>query len=145
MLVRDCMTPNPWVAYPDQSSLDAAAVMEDRNCGLVPIVRGPDDPTLLGVLTDRDLVLALCRRGCAPGELMLDACFTRNPVTCDPTMPLHEAAARMRRNRVRRLPVCDDAGRLVGILALADLARATLQGDSLSKSDLAEVLGALSR
>ena len=61
MIVRDVMTHNPWVAYPEQSSLDAAAIMEDRNCGLVPVVRGEGDLTLLGVVTDRDLFLELCR------------------------------------------------------------------------------------
>lgn len=145
MLVRDYMTAHPWVAYPDETCLDAAAIMEDKNCGLVPVVRGKDDATLLGVVTDRDLFLALCRRGCAPGELVLESCLTRHPVTCAPQMPVTEAAARMRRNRVRRLPVCDPEGRLVGVLSLADLARASVESHTLSKADLAEVLEALSR
>ena len=67
--------------------------------------------------------------------------MTRNPVTCRPQTPIREAAAKMRRNRVRRLPVCNTAGQVVGVLSLADLARAS----SLEKSELAEVLEALSR
>jgi len=143
MSVRDLMTAHPWVAFPEQSSLDAAAIMEDRNCGLVPVVRSQDDLTLLGVVTDRDLFLELCRKGLAPAGVLLGDCMTRNPVTCTPATPVQEAAAKMRRNRVRRLPVCDRDGRLVGVLSLADLARAS--AGEMDKAELAAVLEALSR
>lgn len=145
MIVRHYMTPHPWVATPASTCLEAAAIMEDRNCGMVPIVRAVDDRAVLGVVTDRDLFLALCRQGCAPGELVLGAVKTRQPITCTPDATLNEAAAKMRRNKIRRLLVTDEGGRLVGVLSLADLARACLEEQSLSDSELAEVLEALSR
>lgn len=145
MLVRDYMTHRPWVATASDSALEAAAIMEDRNCGLVPIVRSADDLTLLGVVTDRDLFLALCRRACEPASLLLGDCIGRQPITCAGDMPIADAAARMRRHRIRRLMVVDGAGRIVGVLALADLARAVATDTSISRTDLAEVLLSLSR
>lgn len=145
MLVRQYMTPDPIALRADQSCLDAAAIMEDRDCGLVPIVRSEEDRAPLGVVTDRDLLLALCRRGIAPGELRLGDLLGRQPVTCSPELPLARAAARMRRSRIRRLLVVDDAQQLVGVLALADLARACLTDDALQRADLAEVLEGLCR
>ena len=138
------MTHQPFAATPGDSALEAAAIMEDRDCGLVPVVRGSGDRTLVGVLTDRDLFLALCRRGCSPAELPLGDVISRQPITCPPHMPLAEAAAKMRRHRIRRLMVVDAAGALVGVLSLADLARASAEDPSVSRSDLAEVLESLS-
>jgi CBS domain-containing protein len=99
----------------------------------------------LTVVTDRDLLLALCQRGVAADQLRIADLGGRQPITCAPDLPLAEAAARMRRNRVRRLLVVDEYQRLLGVLALADLARACVDDHSLSRAELAAVLEGLCR
>jgi CBS domain-containing protein len=117
-MVRDAMTANPRTASPAQSLADAAQIMQSEDVGSVPVV---EDGRLVGVLTDRDIVIRAVADGVDVQTLNVGDVASREPVTVEPGQDLDEALALMARHQVRRLPVVDD-GQLVGILAQADVA-----------------------
>lgn len=120
---RDLMTANPSVVTPDDATTDAAAVMRDRDIGALPVVRDRASMQLVGIITDRDLAIrCIGAHHGTPGQVRTH--MTWGPlVTADLETPAAEIAQRMRDARVRRLPVVERGDRLIGIVALADLAR----------------------
>jgi signal-transduction protein with cAMP-binding, CBS, and nucleotidyltransferase domain len=115
------MTPTPGVAHPETTVEVAARMMRDLEVGAVPVVAGEQ---LLGVVTDRDLVLRVLAEGtAAPSSVRLDQILTADPITVSPDMQLSEARQLMARLQIRRLPVVKD-GALVGIVSLGDIALA---------------------
>jgi CBS domain-containing protein len=116
--VRDVMTPSVRVTSPSQSLAEAAEVMKDENVGSVPVV---DDGQLVGILTDRDIVIRAVAERRDPQAVKVDEVASRELVTVEPQQDLDEALALMARHQVRRLPVVED-GQLVGMLAQADVA-----------------------
>jgi CBS domain-containing protein len=98
--------------------------MQRRNCGFVPIVDAQATKRVIGVVTDRDIVLHLGQADDEADGVPLKACMTRDVKSVTPSTSLNEAASLMERYAIHRLPVVDN-GRLVGVLSLADIARAT--------------------
>jgi CBS domain-containing protein len=116
------MTPNPRAIEPTTPIVDAARLMKSENVGSIPIT---EDGRCVGMLTDRDIVVRLVAEGKDPKSATAGEIASRDLVTIDPDQPIDEALRLMARHQVRRLPVCDEDGRLVGIIAQADIA---LQG-----------------
>jgi len=117
--VKDIMTPRPtWVAS-DASVVEAARRMVSEDVGSLPVV---DADRLVGMVTDRDLVLNVMAKDLNPHEVAVADVCSGNPVTIGPDENLDAALQRMAKDQVRRLPVVED-GKLVGILAQADVAR----------------------
>jgi CBS domain-containing protein len=116
--VRDAMSANPRTASPDQSLADAAQMMKSDDIGSVPVV---EDGRLVGMLTDRDIVIRAVAESVDAQTLNIGDVASRELVTVEPEQDLDEALALMARHQVRRLPVVED-GRLVGVLAQADVA-----------------------
>ena len=116
--VRDAMTPNVRSAAPTDSLADAAQTMKQEDVGSLPVV---EDDRLIGILTDRDIVLRAVAERVDPQSINVGEVASRDLVTVEPEQDLDEALALMARDRVRRLPVVED-GRLVGMLAQADVA-----------------------
>jgi CBS domain-containing protein len=112
------MTPTVSTAGPSQSLADAAKVMKGDDVGSVPVV---DGELLVGILTDRDIVVRAVAEGRDPQTVKVDEIASREPVTVQPDQNLDDALELMVRHQVRRLPVTED-GRLVGMLAQADIA-----------------------
>jgi CBS domain-containing protein len=123
MTCRDVMTTNPSFCVPGDPALRAAEIMRDENIGPVPVVAGTDDRRVLGIVTDRDLTVRLIADGRAPEATRVDDVMTANPVTCREEDGIEEALETMSRHQVRRVPVVDGDGRLIGIIAQADVAR----------------------
>jgi CBS domain-containing protein len=98
---------------------EAAKLMASENVGSLPVVEGDQ---LVGIVTDRDLVVQVVARGKDPDSVRVLDVYTKELIVASPEEPLDEALRRMASEQVRRLPVVDD-GRLVGILAQADVAR----------------------
>jgi CBS domain-containing protein len=119
MLVRDVMSSSPLTASEDASLLDVARRMRDADVGAIPIVDKSE--RLVGVLTDRDIVLRGIAEGRNPERTHVRDILTRSIVTVDANATLEKATELMRRHQVRRLPVIDQA-RLVGMISLADIA-----------------------
>ncbi len=122
MKARDLMTPYPGVVTRHDPLSRAAEIMRDYNVGMVPVVDDPLAVRLLGVITDRDIAI----RCVAPrhgGRCTVGAHLTEGPLaTVDPDADVQEVMDVMREHQVCRLPVVEH-GRLVGVIAVADLAR----------------------
>ena len=129
---REGMTPDPTTGEPGTSAQEAARKMKSEDVGSLPIV---DGGRLVGMITDRDLALRLVAEG-KSADTSVGELGSRELVTIDPQQDLGEAARLMSEHQLRRLPVCEEDGKLVGILAQADVAQAghdTLTGDVVQK------------
>lgn len=118
--IRDLMTTSPRSVSKGDSVSDAARVMRDEDAGAVPIV---DGDRLVGVLTDRDIAIRLVAEGKDPQSTTVEQIASQELVTVDPQQDLDEALRLMAQHQVRRLPVVEEDGKLVGIIAQADVAR----------------------
>lgn len=119
MLVRHAMAESPVTASPGMNAGDAAGLMVANDIGAIPIV---EDDRLVGLVTDRDLVLRVMAERKDPREVRLaDVATSRGLETVTPDTQLCDARALMAERRIRRLPVVKD-GRLVGMLSLGDVA-----------------------
>jgi CBS domain-containing protein len=102
----------------DATALDAAQAMATDDVGSLPVVDGDE---LVGMVTDRDLVLQVLAKASDPESVRIADVCTRDPIVASPDESLDDALQRMAQEQVRRLPVVAD-GRLVGVLAQADVA-----------------------
>jgi CBS domain-containing protein len=118
--VRDAMTREPTTLAADASVVEAARAMRDEDAGIMPVV---DGDRLEGVITDRDVAVRVVAEGRDPNEVRVRDAMSDRVVTIDPAQDLDEAMRLMAEHQVRRLPVCEEDGRLVGVLAQADVAR----------------------
>jgi CBS domain-containing protein len=118
--IRDLMTANPCSIDVDKSVAYAAKMMRDEDVGLAPIVEGD---RLVGTLTDRDIAIRVVAEGKDPAQTTVREVASTNVVTIDPQQDLDEALRLMAQHQVRRLPVVEEDGRLVGVVAQADVAR----------------------
>lgn len=121
MKVRELMTSDVQVCGPRDDLNRAAQIMWDHDCGVVPVVDAERRP--IGMLTDRDVCMAAYTQGKLLGAIHVEEVMSREVQACGPDDPVADAEAAMRERRVRRLPVVDAAGKLVGILSLNDIAR----------------------
>lgn len=138
MLVRDLMSqPVVWCT-PWDTAQEAASLMKVRGVGAIVVVSDTLDPLLEGIITDRDLCCGVVALGKNPHAIRVADLMSPVPVTCKPEDTLDECAWLMQENQVRRIPVVDDRGRSVGIVAQADIAR---QGSS---KKIAEMLREIS-
>jgi CBS domain-containing protein len=119
ILVRHVMTEAPKALRAGRTVAEAAGLMEQYDIGVIPLADEHD--ALVGIVTDRDLVLRVLAKGRDPREVTLGDVATTAVVTITPDMNIAEARDLMSEHRVRRLPVVKD-GRLVGILSLGDIA-----------------------
>lgn len=122
MLAREIMTTDPECVRANDSIQHAAEVMRDVNVGLVPVVDGGETPRLIGVVTDRDIVMRHVAEGHGNGCKVEEAMTTDGLVTAGPDDDVDDIMRRMRKAQVRRVPVVEDGGLLLGIVSQADLA-----------------------
>ena len=115
------MTDNPEVVTPDTKVTDVAKKMRDINIGIIPVVDDEDTRRLRGVVTDRDLAVRVLAEG-KDGNEKVSTCMTEEVETVNQNDTIHQVLDVMKREQVRRVPVTDRDGRLVGIIAQADLA-----------------------
>ena len=130
--IRDVMTPNPRTIEPSTTVQEAAKLMRDEDVGPIPIV---ENGSVSGIVTDRDIVLNVVAEGVDPTSTPVSQIASRDLITIDPEQTLDEALRLMGQHQVRRLPVCEEDGRLVGIIAQADIA---LQSDDARTGEVVE-------
>lgn len=118
--VQDVMTQNPRTVEAAQMVVDAARLMRDEDVGIAPVVEGG---RLVGTLTDRDVAVRVVAEGKDPQSTSVREVASTDLVTVDPQQDFDEAVRLMAEHQVRRLPVVEEDGRLVGILAQADVAQ----------------------
>lgn len=118
--IREAMTSNPCSIEADQSVVYAAVMMKDEDVGFAPIVEGE---RLVGAVTDRDIAIKVVAEGRDPASVTVREIASTDLITIDPQQDLDEALRLMAQNQVRRLPVVEEDGRLVGVVAQADVAQ----------------------
>lgn len=118
----DVMTREPACCEPADSIERIAELMKTQDIGAVPVVDSRSNRKLLGIVTDRDVVVKVVAGGRAVGSATAADAMTKNPVTCHEDADVSEAVARMAERKVRRIPVVDGGGTLKGIIAQADIA-----------------------
>jgi CBS domain-containing protein len=127
------MTGSPVACRPEDALTEAARIMWQHDCGCVPVVC--NDGRLCGLITDRDICMAAYLQGRPLAAIRVDDVMARHVTACAPQDSLQEVARAMREARVRRIPVVEDDGVLVGIVSLADLAlEPERRGDARTQS-----------
>lgn len=119
MKVREMMTSPVAACAPDVDVATVAQAMWERDCGIVPIV--DEGGQVVGMITDRDICIALATRGRLAGQLRARELLTGRLFTCSPEDSVQTALTTMQDAKVRRLAVIDASGALQGILSINDV------------------------
>ena len=138
MKARDLMTAAPCCCSPDDSIQEVAQMMRDHDCGSVPVVQGTQ---VIGIVTDRDLAVRALADGLYPGIRVRNV-MTVAPECCSEDDDLHNVERVMSERQVRRVPIVNADGGVVGIIAQADLARAATHG--VSPREVSETVASIS-
>lgn len=117
--VKDLMTPQAEVISPDATAEDAASVMKTLDIGVLPVC---DEEGLVGILTDRDLVVRVLAAKRDPKAMLVGEAMTPSVVYCFEDDDVERAALVMAGQQIRRLPVLDRNRKLVGIISIGDIA-----------------------
>jgi CBS-domain-containing membrane protein len=119
MKVQDIMTRDVKFCGPDTNLAAATEILWRNNCGTLPVL--DSGGKLLGVITDRDMCIAMGTRNWKPSDLVIRDVAMKPVFTCGPTDDVHEALNTMRKHQVRRVPVVGEDGKLAGILCLDEI------------------------
>ena len=118
MNVKDIMTGEPRTCSPETNLAAAAALMLDGDCGILPVVA---DGKLTGVVTDRDMYIALATRNKRASEVTVGEVVQKPVYTCGPDDDVQAALETMKQHSVRRLPVEGFGGTIMGIVSMNDI------------------------
>ena len=140
MKVKELMTTDVRTCTPDTTVAETGHLMWDGDCGILPVV---DDGELVGVVTDRDMYIALATQNARASHLRVGAVATKHVVTCAPEDDVEAALASMKQARVRRLPVVGFSNVLLGVLSMDDIVLAVARGEDVQSSDVIETLQAI--
>jgi CBS domain-containing protein len=132
--VREIMTTDPSFALPATPVFEVAKILDREDIGSLPIV---DNHKLVGIVTDRDIALTIVGEQ-RPYDTPIRDVMTSRPQTAAPDTAIHSAAQIMQTHQIRRLPIVDADGALVGIVSLSDLATDT-ESEALKAETLEEV------
>lgn len=121
MKIRDIMTRDPACVTPNATVREAAQVMLREEVGLVPVVNDDSERRLVGVVTDRDIVVRAVAEGRDPNVRVRDVMSESDLMTCRQNDDVDSVLNAMRGEKVRRIPIVDERGGLVGIVSQADV------------------------
>lgn len=119
---RDVMTKNPVCCLPGDTVDEAAQIMKRENVGPVPVVENHNNRRLVGIITDRDIVLKVVAEGHDCRSTTVESVMSRDLHTCNQNHDVQKVVDAMAAHQLRRIPVVDDDGAIVGIIAQADIA-----------------------
>jgi len=150
MKVQRLMTKAVSSCLPDDTANQAARIMWERDCGFVPVVEGHESRRVVGVVTDRDICIAAYTKNRPLDQIRLNELMSTDVRSCRADDEVSEAEQAMRRSQVHRLPVLDDAGQLLGVLSLADVAREAARDtgskrQEVTAREIGETIAAISR
>ena len=124
MQAREIMSKAPRTVTPDLSVREAAQLMKDEDVGVLPVVEAQgSDKRLVGMVTDRDIAIRVVAEGRTGDDSRVRDIMSGSPKTVRENDNVNDVLELMGREKVRRVPVVDDRGTVVGIIAQADLAR----------------------
>lgn len=139
MKVKQIMTPEPKTASPGTTLAAAAHLLWEADCGILPVV---EDSKLVGVVTDRDMYIALATRNTPASQLTVGDVTNRTVWACAPDDAVRVALETMKTRHVRRLPVVADSS-LVGIISMNDIALAAGAGKAVRNEEVVDTLKAI--
>ena len=123
MKAKDIMTKDPSVVTPDTPIRDAAKMMQHEDVGMLPVVDSSNSKQLVGVVTDRDITIRHVAEGHASPDCPVREAMTDRLVTSRPDDDVDDVMELMGREKIRRVPVVDERGAIVGVVAQADIVR----------------------
>ena len=131
MRVKDVMKTDVAFCSTEDSLMKAAEIMLRRDCGIVPIVDA--DKKLVGMLTDRDLTLAIVARNRKASDVKTKDVIKGKAISCAPEDRLEDALRKMRKHQIKRLAAIGENGELTGILSITDILLAVRKDKDLKK------------
>lgn len=149
MVVKEIMSHEVTTCKPDATLESAAILMWDGDCGTVAVI--DDEGKVIGIITDRDICMAVALQHKAASEIQVQEIMSRNLFTCQPENDIMNALKTMSFQKVRRLPVTNDNGQVAGIISIEDLiaraerGRRGIQTPELSYDDTMTTLKAICR
>jgi len=146
MTIRDVMTKQVTTCRPETNLAAASALMWENDCAALPALT--DSGELAGILTDRDICIALGTRNARASELAVHDVVGTAPLICKSTDDIRSALQTMREARIRRLPVVNEDGALEGMVSIDDIVLSVQRGDgeagtAVSYRDVATALQAI--
>lgn len=131
MKVKDLMKTDVGVCAADDNLMRVAALMRQRDCGVVPIV--DDEKRVIGMLTDRDLCLAIIARNRKASDVKAADLINGAAIVCAAGDKIEDVLKKMRKNQIKRLAVVGEAGEIAGILSVNDILIAVRKDTKLKK------------
>jgi len=141
MKARELMTADPTCCTLEDTIQQVAQLMRDHDCGCIPVVENEESKRLVGVVTDRDIAIRCTAEGKGPQTRVKDA-LSPNAKACGPDDDVEAVERIMTGEQVRRVPVVDERGSCVGMIAQADLA---LNHQAASEREVGEVVERISQ
>ena len=138
MTVLDVMAKSPAVCMPESPISEVAQMMKSHDCGAIPVVESMDNPKPVGIITDRDIVIRLLAEGKEVSSATAKDAMSEGLATASSDMSLEAVGELMERNQVRRIPVVDEDGKVIGVVSQADFVL------NASDAQTAELLEAVS-
>lgn len=137
MKVSELMTPDPVTVTPDTNLAAAAALMLQADCGILPVMK---NGSLCGVVTDRDLFIALGTRNQPASAIKVGEVVTGRLYTCSPDDEVESVLETMREQAVRRVPVAGFGGTVLGMVSMNDIVLAVGAGKSVRGAAVIDAL-----
>jgi CBS domain-containing protein len=125
MKIQDIMTKNPTCVTPDTTVREAAKLMQRENAGALPVCEAQGSKKLVGMITDRDITIRIVAEGRDGNTRVAEAMTSGRLATLRPDADVNEVMDTMADEQVRRVPIVDERGALVGIVSQADIVRKT--------------------
>src|SRR4030095_820137 len=122
MKARDAMTPNPVCCLTTDSAQTVAGLLRKHNVGSIPVVTDHESRKLIGIITERDLCCFVVGNDLNARSTPIANFISRNPVACREGENLDRCEQLMQERQVRRIPIVDGEGQVIGIVSQADLA-----------------------
>lgn len=141
MKAREAMTKDPACCSPEDTLQDVARMMRECDCGMIPVAESRESKKLVGTITDRDIAVRAVAEG-RGAETRVREAMSKNPIVARPDDDLQAIERKMADNQIRRVPIVDDQGNCIGVVAQADLAR--LEGRGVSDREVGEMVEKIS-
>jgi CBS domain-containing protein len=123
MRVQDVMTKNPASVTPAATAREAAQLMQREDTGVIPVVEEQSSKRLVGIVTDRDIAIRIVAEGKDANTRVSEIMSANRLATCSPNDNVDDVMNAMAKEQVRRIPIVDERGSLLGIVAQADIVR----------------------
>lgn len=143
MKARELMTPGPACVNATDTLQRAAMLMEEHDCGCIPVVDSTGSDRVIGVITDRDIAIRGVGKG-RGGDTMVRDLMTSDVASCNPESDVDDVARVMTDRQIRRVVIVDADGGCVGIVAQADLARAAESRGEITDREVARLVERIS-